>query len=155
MYTGERWYKKYLMKPIHILLVEDNEGDVLLIKEAFQDARIVNNISTVNNGEKAVQLLEKSSPYEDQRTPDLILLDINLPRMNGKEVLRYVKGSEALKHIPVIIMTTSSDDKDILDSYKNQANCFITKPVDVDDFFRTVSKIENFWVQLVKLPPKE
>ena len=143
------------MESIHILLIEDNEGDVLLIKEAFKDAKIVNNISTVNNGEKAIRFLEKSSPYEDQRTPDLILLDINLPRMNGKEVLSFVKGSSALKHIPVIILTTSSDDKDILDSYKNQANCYITKPVDVDDFFRTVSKIENFWVQLVKLPPKE
>jgi CheY-like chemotaxis protein len=143
------------MKSIHILLVEDSEGDVLLIKEAFKDARIVNNISTVNNGEKAIRFLEKSSPYEDQHTPELILLDINLPRMNGKEVLKFVKNSDDLKHIPVVVLTTSSADEDILDSYKQHANCFITKPLDVDDFFRTVSKIENFWVQLVKLPPKE
>jgi CheY-like chemotaxis protein len=143
------------MKSIHILLVEDSEGDVLLIKEAFKDARIVNNISTVNNGEKAIRFLEKSSPYEDQQTPELILLDINLPRMNGKEVLKFVKNSDDLKHIPVVVLTTSSADEDILDSYKQHANCFITKPLDVDDFFRTVSKIENFWVQLVKLPPKE
>jgi CheY-like chemotaxis protein len=143
------------MESIHILLVEDNEGDVLLIKKAFKDAKLVNNVSTVNNGEKAIQFLEKSSPCEDQNTPDLILLDTNLPKMNGREVLKFVKGSDDLKHIPVIVLTTSSDDKEILDSYKNHANCFITKPVNVDDFFRKVSTIENFWVQLIKLPPKE
>jgi CheY-like chemotaxis protein len=143
------------MKPIHILLVEDNEGDVLLIKEAFQEASIVNNISTVNNGEKAIQFLGKSAPYEDEMSPDLILLDVNLPRKNGYEVLEYVKTNDRLKQIPVIILTTSADDKDILKSYKNYANCFITKPVNVDDFLKTVAKIENFWVQLIKLPPQE
>jgi CheY-like chemotaxis protein len=143
------------MKPIHILLVEDNEGDLLLIKEAFQEASIVNNISTVNNGEKAIQFLGKSAPYEDEMSPDLILLDVNLPRKNGYEVLEYVKTNDRLKQIPVIILTTSADDKDILKSYKNYANCFITKPVNVDDFLKTVAKIENFWVQLIKLPPQE
>ena len=150
-----RWNKNYVMKPIHILLVEDNEGDVLLIKEAFQDARIVNNISTVNNGEKAIQFLEMSSPYQDVSLPDLILLDVNLPRKNGLEVLKFIKGSEKLKQIPVIILTTSSSEKDISASYKNYANCYITKPVEIDDFLKTVAKIENFWVQLIKLPLQE
>jgi len=127
----------------------------LLIKEAFQEASIVNNISTVNNGEKAIQFLGKSAPYEDEMSPDLILLDVNLPRKNGYEVLEYVKTNDRLKQIPVIILTTSADDKDILKSYKNYANCFITKPVNVDDFLKTVAKIENFWVQLIKLPPQE
>ena len=150
-----RWNKNYVMKPIHILLVEDNEGDVLLIKEAFQDARIVNNISTVNNGEKAIQFLEKTSPYQDMTMPDIILLDVNLPRINGLEVLKYIKGRNELKNIPVIILTTSSNEKDISASYKNYANCYITKPVEIDDFLQTVAKIENFWVQLIKLPPQE
>lgn len=127
----------------------------MLIKEAFQEASIVNNISTVNNGEKAIQFLGKSAPYEDEMSPDLILLDVNLPRKNGYEVLEYVKTNDRLKQIPVIILTTSADDKDILKSYKNYANCFITKPVNVDDFLKTVAKIENFWVQLIKLPPQE
>lgn len=127
----------------------------MLIKEAFQEARIVNDISTVNNGEKAISFLEKSSPYEYKTTPDLILLDINLPRMSGKEVLSYIKSSEKFKQIPVVILTTSSADMDIMESYKNHASCYITKPVEVNDFLTTVSKIENFWIQLVKLPPKE
>lgn len=142
------------MKPIHILLVEDNAGDVLLIKEAFEEARIINDISTVGNGEAAIKFLENSEPYQDSEKPDLILLDINLPRKNGIEVLDHIKNSEELKLIPVIMLTTSSDDKDILKSYKSHANCYITKPVDVDDFMDTISEIKAFWVQLVKLPPK-
>lgn len=142
------------MKPIHILLVEDNAGDVLLIKEAFEEARIINEISTVGNGEAAIHFLEKTAPYQNADRPDLILLDINMPRKNGIEVLDHIKNSEELKQIPVIMLTTSSDDKDILTSYQSHANCYITKPVDVDDFMDTISKIETFWVQLVKLPTR-
>jgi CheY-like chemotaxis protein len=142
------------MKPIHILLVEDNAGDVLLIKEAFEEARIINEISTVGNGEAAIHFLEKTEPYQNADRPDLILLDINMPRKNGIEVLDHIKNSKELKQIPVIMLTTSSDDKDILTSYQSHANCYITKPVDVDDFMDTISKIETFWVQLVKLPPR-
>ena len=142
------------MKPIHILLVEDNAGDVLLIKEAFEEARIINEISTVGNGEAAINFLEKLEPYQESESPDLILLDINMPRKNGIEVLDHIKKSEVLRQIPVIMLTTSSDDNDILKSYQSHANCYITKPVNMDDFMDTISKIEAFWVQLVKLPPK-
>lgn len=142
------------MKPIYILLVEDNEGDVLLIKEAFEEARILNEISTVNDGEKAIRYLEKSGYFEGEETPDLILLDVNLPRKNGHEVLRYIKESDSLKHIPVIMLTTSSAEKDIFESYKNYANCHITKPVEASDFLNTISKIEHFWVQVVQLPSR-
>lgn len=140
------------MNPIHILLVEDNEGDILLIKEAFEEARIINEISSVKDGEKAIQYLSKTGPYTDVEMPDLILLDVNLPRKNGHEVLAFIKTSPNLKHIPVVMLTTSSSEKDIIESYKNHANCYITKPVEVDKFFKAILKIEKFWIELVKLP---
>ncbi len=140
------------MDPIHILLVEDNEGDILLIKEAFEEARIVNKISTVKDGEQAILYLTKSDPYSDVDMPDLILLDVNLPRKNGHEVLAFIKTSPGLKHIPVVMLTTSSAEKDIIESYKNHANCYINKPVEVDKFLNAILKIEEFWIQLVKLP---
>lgn len=141
------------MEPIHILLVEDNAGDVMLIKEAFKEARVMNDIETIKDGEKAIMFLDKKSPYEDVFTPDLILLDVNLPRKNGLEVLSHIKESDSLKKIPVIMLTTSPDEKDILESYKNYANCYITKPVDADNFLNTIAGIEQFWIQIVKLPP--
>lgn len=140
------------MNPIHILLVEDNEGDILLIKEAFEEARIVNNISSVKDGEKAVLYLERSGSYTDAIVPDLILLDVNMPRKNGHEVLAFIKTSPGLKHIPVVMLTTSSAEKDIIESYKNHANCYITKPVEMDKFLDAILKIEEFWIELVKLP---
>jgi len=142
------------MDSIQILLVEDNEGDILLIKEAFEESRILNSIRTVTDGEKAIHYLEKKGSYEDAITPDLILLDVNLPRKSGHEVLTYIKNSPHLKQIPVVMLTTSSAEIDITKSYKNHANCYITKPVDVDDFLHAITKIENFWIQLVKLPSK-
>lgn len=140
------------MDPIHILLVEDNEGDILLIKEAFEEARIVNEIRTVKDGEKAILYLKKSDPYTDVKVPDLILLDVNLPRKNGHEVLAFIKTSPGLKQIPVVMLTTSSSEKDIIESYRNHANCYITKPVEVDKFMDAILKIEEFWIELVKLP---
>ncbi len=140
------------MDSIHILLVEDNEGDILLIKEAFEEARILNSISAVKDGEKAIWYLDKTGSFKNAKSPDLILLDVNLPRKDGHEVLAYIKNNPNLKQIPVVMLTTSSAEKDIIESYKNHANCYITKPVEVNEFLQAITKIENFWIQLVKLP---
>lgn len=140
------------MNSIHILLVEDNEGDIFLISEALEEGKIINKISVSKDGKEAIDFLEKKGKYKNEETPDLILLDINLPKKNGHEVLEYIKTSENLKQIPVIMLTTSSSDKDVLLSYKNHANCFITKPLDVNNFLTIVSSIESFWINIVKLP---
>lgn len=139
------------MNGIHILLVEDNAGDVMLIEEALEEGKVINNVSIAKDGEKAIQFLDKKGEYSGVESPDLIILDINLPRINGFEVLQYVKESEELKHIPVIMLTTSSSEIDIAKSYNNHANCYVTKPVGVEEFLSAVSSIENFWIQLVKL----
>ena len=138
------------MQQIHILLVDDNEGDILLTREALDDARIVNKISIAYDGLEAIRFLKKQPVGRD--TPDLILLDINLPKMNGTEVLAIIKNDPELKRIPVIMLTTSSAEKDILASYDNHANCYITKPVDLDRFMAVVRTIEDFWISIVKLP---
>jgi len=143
------------MVPIHILLVEDNEGDIFLVTEALEEGKIVNKISVTRDGREALDFLDKKGKYEKEELPDLILLDVNLPKKNGHEVLEYIKEKEALKQIPVIMLTTSSAEKDILMSYKNHANCFITKPVDVDNFLKVIYSIESFWISIVKLPPKK
>jgi len=136
------------MQKIHILVVDDNEGDILLTKEALDDARIINKISIAYDGLEAIRFL-KSDPGD---VPDLILLDINLPKMNGTEVLSIIKNDPELKRIPVIMLTTSSAEKDILASYDNYANCYITKPVDLNRFMDVVKTIEDFWISIVKLP---
>jgi chemotaxis family two-component system response regulator Rcp1 len=138
------------MQHIHILLVDDNEGDILLTREALDDARIVNKISIAYDGQEAIRFLKKQPAGKD--TPDLILLDINLPKMNGTEVLAFIKNDPDLKRIPVIMLTTSSAEKDILFAYDNHANCYITKPVDLDRFMNVVRTIEDFWISIVKLP---
>jgi CheY-like chemotaxis protein len=143
------------MKSIHILLVEDNEGDIYLVTEALEEGKIVNKISVARDGREAIDFLDKIGKYENEELPDLILLDVNLPKKNGHEVLEYIKQKEGLKQIPVIMLTTSSAEKDVLTSYKNHANCFITKPVDVDNFLKVIYSIENFWLNIVKLPPKK
>lgn len=140
------------MKPIHILLIEDNEGDILLTQEALEDSKIVNEIGIVRDGNEAILFLNKQKNYVKAKTPDLILLDVNLPKKNGHEVLKYIKESEKFKHIPVIMLTTSSSEIDILKSYKNHVNCYITKPVDVNNFLNVVTSIENFWLSIVALP---
>ena len=140
------------MRPIHILLVEDNEGDIFLTIEALEERKIVNKVSIVNDGKEAISFLEKASGFEDTEQPDLILLVVNLPKKNGHEVLVHIKNSMKLKHIPVIMLTTSSSERDIEKSYENHANCFITKPIDADDFLRVVSSIENYWISIVSLP---
>jgi CheY-like chemotaxis protein len=139
------------MQQIHILLVDDNEGDILLTREALEEARIINKISIAYDGIQAIDLLKKSARVASTM-PDLILLDINLPKMNGTEVLSIIKNDPDLRRIPVIMLTTSSSEKDIFASYDNYANCYITKPVDLDRFMDVVRTIEDFWISIVKLP---
>jgi CheY-like chemotaxis protein len=140
------------MKPVHILLVEDNEGDILLTTEALNEGKIANTVSVVRDGWEAIQFLEKREKYIDVEDPDIILMDVNLPKMNGHEVVKYIKSSDHLRHIPVIMLTTSTSSNDILLSYRNHVNCFITKPVEVNDFLNVISSLENFWITIVQLP---
>jgi CheY-like chemotaxis protein len=142
------------MAPIHILLVEDNEGDILLTREAFEEAKILTNLSVVRDGREAMDFLTMQGKYPGAEMPDMLLLDVNLPKKNGHEVLQFIKGDDALKHIPVIMLTTSSSPKDVNLAYNNFANCFITKPVDVNEFIGVIATIENFWISIVKLPTK-
>ncbi|MEP6747355.1 MAG: response regulator [Bacteroidota bacterium] len=143
------------MNSIHILLVEDNAGDILLTTEALEEGKLVNRISVVTNGDEAIDFLSKNGKYENAASPDLILLDINLPRKNGHEVLKYIKESNELKHIPVIMLTTSSSEKDIVSSYQHSANCYITKPVDIHDFMHAIAKLGDFWINIVTLPKSD
>ncbi|WP_301930878.1 response regulator [Ferruginibacter sp.] len=140
------------MKPNHILLVEDNEGDIFLLKEALEERKIVNKLSIARDGLEAVDFLQMGIVAADKDLPDLILLDINLPRMNGHEVLKFIKINDHLKRIPVIILSTSSNDADIITAYNNHANCFITKPSELTDFFIMMRIIETFWFGIVRLP---
>lgn len=140
------------MKAIHILLVEDNEGDILLTTEALHEGKIFNKISVVRDGKQAMDFLKKRNEYTNVELPNLILLDINLPKQNGHEILRLIKADSDLKHIPIIMLTTSSSEKDILTAYKNFANCYIIKPVEVNDFINAVSKIEDFRINMAHLP---
>lgn len=140
------------MKPIEILLVEDNQGDVVLTMEALEEGRIQNRVTVLRDGQEAIDYLTRKPPYQEATLPDLILLDINLPKLDGKEVLGFIKSDKKTKKIPVVMLTTSSSEKDILDSYEAFANCYITKPVDVDKFFKVVKSIEDFWISVVKLP---
>ena len=139
-------------KPVEILLVEDNEGDVGLVEEVFEEAKIRNVIHVAEDGEEAMLFLNKESPYKDAPTPDIILLDLNLPQKDGREVLEEIKTDENLKRIPVVILTTSKAEEDIVKSYDLHANSYITKPVDFDQFIRVVKSIEDFWLEVVRLP---
>jgi len=138
---------------IEILLVEDNPGDVRLTVEALKDAKILNNLSVVNDGAEALAFLRNEGRYADAPRPELILLDLNLPKKDGREVLAEIKGSEHFRSIPVVILTSSSAEQDIVKSYSLHANCYITKPVDLDQFIKVVKSIENFWLTVVRLPP--
>jgi CheY-like chemotaxis protein len=140
------------MSGINILLIEDNEGDILLTTEAFEDSKIAHHITAIRDGSQAISFFEDLT--EKAEMPHLVLLDINLPKVNGQEVLAYIKNNEKYKCIPVIMLTTSSAEKDILQSYKNHANCYITKAIDVVDFMKTIAKIEDFWTNIVSIPVK-
>jgi len=142
------------MKNIHIILVEDNEGDILLTTEALEEKKIVNKISVARDGQEALDFILKQGNYKDAPIPDLILLDVNLPKKNGHEVLQVIKTTESIQQIPVIMLTTSSSEKDINLSYKHHANCYITKPVEAEAFLEAITSIEDFWLTIVKLPKK-
>ena len=142
------------IKPIKILLVEDNPGDARLTLEGFKDARIRNNITVVADGVEAMAYLRHQGPYADVALPDLVLLDLNMPKKDGREVLADMKADEALKQIPVLVFTISAAEKDILEAYHLQASAFITKPIDLDEFIRVVKSMKEFWLTVVKLPPE-
>lgn len=138
--------------PIEILLVEDSPSDVRLTREALKDAKILNNLSVASDGEEAMEYLHRTGRHADAVRPDLVLLDLNLPRKDGREVLADIKADDSLKRIPVVVLTTSQDEQDVLKSYNLHANCYITKPVDLDQFVRVVRSIEDFWLGIVVLP---
>lgn len=138
---------------IEILLVEDNPGDVRLTLEALKEARIHNKIHVAANGVEAIAFLRRGRGYESAVRPDLILLDLNLPRKDGREVLQEIKTDPDLKRIPVVVLTTSKAEEDVIRSYSLHANCYITKPVDLDQFMRVVQSIQDFWLTIVRLPP--
>jgi two-component system, chemotaxis family, response regulator Rcp1 len=140
------------MHPCEILLIEDNPADVLLIQEAFKEARIGNLISIARDGEEALQYLRREGSFTGAARPDLVLLDLHLPKRSGREVLAEIKNDPELAEIPVIILTTSSEDEDIHQAYRLHANCYLTKPVDIDAFLELVRGIDEFWLTLVKLP---
>ena len=141
-----------LVKPIEILLVEDNPGDADLAREALDGGKFHNNLSVVGDGEAAMDFLRHEGIYADAPCPDLILLDLNLPKKDGREVLAEVKADDQLKRIPVVILTTSSAEEDVLRTYNLHCNCYITKPIDVKQFFKVVKSIEDFWLSIVVLP---
>lgn len=137
---------------VEILLVEDNPGDVLLITELFKESQVKNRINVAKNGEEALQMLHQEGLFTNMHLPDLILLDLNLPRKSGKEVLNEIKEDNKLMCIPVVVLTTSAAEEDIIETYQSCANSFITKPVNLDQFIRVVNSIQEFWLNIVKLP---
>lgn len=139
-------------RPVEILLVEDNPGDVDLTLEALEDAKMRNNVSVARDGQEALDFLRRKEGFEDTPRPDLILLDLNLPRKDGREVLATIKEDPDLKRIPVVVLTTSTDEKDVLEAYEHRANAYIVKPVDFGQFFKAVRSLEDFWLTVVKLP---
>ncbi len=141
-------------RPIQILMVEDNPDDIELTVEALKDARVGNFLSVVKDGEEALSYLRCQGKHRQAVRPDLILLDLNMPRKNGRDVLREIKNDPQLKRIPVVILTTSQAEEDILHTYDLHANCYITKPVDFNQFLKVVRSIEDFWLTVVKLPPR-
>ena len=140
---------------VEILLVEDNEGDVRLTREALKEGRIRNRLSVVGDGEQALAFLGQQGAYADAPRPDLILLDLNLPRLDGREVLASIKNDANLKSIPVVVLTSSRTEQDLLRAYDLHANCFITKPVEFEQFIDVVRSIEDFWLTIVVLPPRD
>ena len=141
-------------KPVEILLVEDNEGDIGLIEEVFEEAKIRNTLHIAEDGEEAILFLRGEGKFSGSPRPDIILLDLNLPKKDGREVLREIKEDNNLKNIPVVVLTTSRAEKDILRSYDLHANAYVTKPLDFDQLIKVVKSIENFWLEIVKLPTK-
>lgn len=144
-----------MSRSIEILLVEDNPGDVRLTEEALKEGKVSNNLSVVGNGIEALAFLRQEGKYASSPRPDLMLLDLNLPLKSGHEVLRELKSDPAIRNIPVVVLSTSSADQDILSTYNLHANCYITKPVDLDQFMKVIQSIESFWLSIVELPSLE
>lgn len=142
-------------RPVQILLVEDDPGDVVLTKEALAEGKVANTLDVVPDGVEAMRYLRREGEYARASRPDLILLDLNLPKKTGREVLEELQADAGLRTIPVVVLTTSEGEEDIAKAYQSNANCYITKPVDLDQFFRVMHMIEDFWLALVQLPPKE
>jgi CheY-like chemotaxis protein len=140
-------------RPIEILLVEDNPSDVSLTEEALLEGKVLNNLNAVEDGVEALEYMRREGRYTHAPRPDLILLDLNLPRMDGREVLGEIKADKSLRRIPVVILTTSEAEEDIIKTYNLQANCYVTKPIDLDQFVKVVKSVEEFWLSVVKLPP--
>ena len=145
---------KPLIKPVEILLIEDNLGDIDLTREALKNGKLCNNLHVVRDGEAAMDFLRRKGEYAGVPRPGLVILDLSLPKKDGREVLTEMKSDKDLKSIPVAILTSSKSDEDILNSYKLHANCFITKPIELNQFIKVVQAIEEFWLTIVKLPPK-
>jgi two-component system, chemotaxis family, response regulator Rcp1 len=143
------------LKHVEILLVEDSPTDVLIAREALEEARLINTIHVAEDGVQALEFLRKQGRFAEAPRPDLILLDLNLPRKNGREVLAEIKADDDLKKIPVVVLTTSSAEEDILRSYNLHANCYVVKPVEFDNFVKAVQSIRQFWLSVVMLPPAE
>jgi two-component system, chemotaxis family, response regulator Rcp1 len=141
--------------PVEILLVEDNPGDVRLTREALREGKIYNNLHCAKNGVEALEFLRRDGQYANAPRPDIILLDLNLPQMDGREVLSVIKNDESLKHIPIVVLTTSQAEEDVVRSYHLHANCYVTKPVDLDKFIHVVKAIDRFWLTVVTLPPSK
>jgi chemotaxis family two-component system response regulator Rcp1 len=143
------------VKPIQVLLVEDNPADVRLTQEVLKEGRIFTHLNVVNDGVEAMECLRRQGDYAEMPEQDLVLLDLNLPRMDGREVLAAMSGDPGLAHIPVIVLTTSSDEVDVMQAYDLHANCYITKPVKLDDFIGVLRSIEDFWLTVVRLPSRD
>ena len=141
-------------RPIEILLVEDNPGDIRLTTEALKEQKMYNSLNVVTDGVEAMAYLRKEGKYSGAKRPDLVLLDLNLPKKDGREVLKDIKTDDNLKSIPVVVLTVSKSEEDILKSYNLHANCYITKPVDLTQFLKVAKSIQEFWFTMVKLPPK-
>lgn len=139
-------------KPIEVLLVEDNPGDVRLTVEAMKEAKVMNSLSVATDGEEALAFLRGEAPFQNAPRPDLVLLDLNLPKVDGRQVLAEIKKDESLRRIPIVILTTSRAEEDVLRMYDLHANCYITKPVDLEQFERVVKSISEYWFQIVRLP---
>lgn len=142
----------YGKKSVEMLLVEDSPDDVLLTREALKEAKISNNLSVVRDGVEAMSYLRKEGRFKDAMRPELILLDLNLPKKDGREVLAEIKNDQYLKSIPVVILTTSEAEEDVVKTYKLHANCYITKPIDLNQFIKVAKSIEDFWFDIVRLP---
>lgn len=140
------------MVPFEILLVEDNPGDVFLTQEAFREGRLAHRLSVVEDGEEALRFLRREGEHKGAPQPDLILLDLNLPKKDGRELLGEVKTDPDLRQIPIIVLTTSAAEQDIARAYKLHANCYLTKPIQMDDFLKTIRSVEDFWLSVVRLP---